>query len=116
MGQDRRWPKIAAWPKMAVWSNIEVWPKITVLLKITVQDHGVRQYTALSASFTGPESPDSGVAPTPTPLVLLHGFTQTGASWAPIVAELQGRGPIIVPDAARPWGVVSGEGGPMAYG
>jgi 2-succinyl-6-hydroxy-2,4-cyclohexadiene-1-carboxylate synthase len=30
---------------------------------------------------------------------LLHGFTQTGASWAPIVAELEGRFPIIVPDA-----------------
>ncbi len=33
------------------------------------------------------------------PLVLLHGFTQTGASWAPVVAELQGRRPIILPDA-----------------
>jgi 2-succinyl-6-hydroxy-2,4-cyclohexadiene-1-carboxylate synthase len=33
------------------------------------------------------------------PIVLLHGFTQTGASWAPIVAELRSRSPIIVPDA-----------------
>jgi 2-succinyl-6-hydroxy-2,4-cyclohexadiene-1-carboxylate synthase len=56
----------------------------------------VRQYTALSASFTGP-APGSG--PSTRPLVLLHGFTQTGASWAPIVAELEGRSPIIVPDA-----------------
>jgi len=61
------------------------------------QDHGVRQYTALSASFTGPESTSSGSAT--RPIVLLHGFTQTGASWAPIVAELRSRAPIIVPDA-----------------
>ena len=60
------------------------------------QDHGVRQYTALSASFSGP-APGSG--PPTRPLVLLHGFTQTRASWAPIVAELQGRSPIILPDA-----------------
>ena len=57
----------------------------------------MRQYTALSSSFTGPASPSSGSAP--LPLVLLHGFTQTGASWAPIVAELGSRAPIIVPDA-----------------
>jgi 2-succinyl-6-hydroxy-2,4-cyclohexadiene-1-carboxylate synthase len=56
----------------------------------------VRQYTALSASFTGP-APGSG--PTARPVVLLHGFTQTGASWAPIVAELEGRFPLIIPDA-----------------
>jgi 2-succinyl-6-hydroxy-2,4-cyclohexadiene-1-carboxylate synthase len=60
------------------------------------QDHGVRQYTALSASFT---SPVSGSGPPTLPVVLLHGFTQTGASWAPIVAELKGRSPIILPDA-----------------
>jgi len=58
------------------------------------QDHRLRQYTALSASFTGPAA-----GPTARPLVLLHGFTQTGASWAPIVAELQGRFPIFLPDA-----------------
>ncbi len=61
------------------------------------QDHRVRQYTALSASFTGPASPSSGSAI--RPIVLLHGFTQTGASWGPMVAELRSRAPIIVPDA-----------------
>jgi len=54
----------------------------------------VRQYTALSASFTGPSSGSAA-----RPLVLLHGFTQTGASWAPVVAELGSRLPIILPDA-----------------
>lgn len=58
------------------------------------QDHRVRQYTALSASFLGPTA-GSATAP----VVLLHGFTQTGASWAPIVGDLQRRFPIILPDA-----------------
>jgi 2-succinyl-6-hydroxy-2,4-cyclohexadiene-1-carboxylate synthase len=31
--------------------------------------------------------------------VLLHGFTQTGASWAPVVEALHGRFPIVLPDA-----------------
>ncbi len=60
----------------------------------------MRQYTALSARFTGPAGParpSSG--PATRPIVLLHGFTQTGASWDPIVAELGSRAPIIVPDA-----------------
>ncbi len=34
-----------------------------------------------------------------TPLVLLHGFTQTGASWAPVLEALRGRFPVVVPDA-----------------
>lgn len=40
--------------------------------------------------------------PVPTgaePLVLLHGFTQTGTSWGPVVHALEGRFPIFVPDA-----------------
>ncbi len=40
--------------------------------------------------------------PVPTgaePLVLLHGFTQTGASWGPVVDALEGRFPIFLPDA-----------------
>src|SRR5215210_6768350 len=31
-------------------------------------------------------------------LVLLHGFTQTGRSWAPLIAELQGRYRCFAPD------------------
>ncbi len=54
----------------------------------------MRQYTSLSASYSGPAWGSKAL-----PLVLLHGFTQTGASWAPVVAELQGRFPIILPDA-----------------
>jgi 2-succinyl-6-hydroxy-2,4-cyclohexadiene-1-carboxylate synthase len=34
-----------------------------------------------------------------TPLVLLHGFTQTGASWAPVLEALPGRFPVVLPDA-----------------
>jgi 2-succinyl-6-hydroxy-2,4-cyclohexadiene-1-carboxylate synthase len=40
--------------------------------------------------------------PVPTgaePLVLLHGFTQTGASWGPVVDALEGRFPVFLPDA-----------------
>jgi 2-succinyl-6-hydroxy-2,4-cyclohexadiene-1-carboxylate synthase len=33
------------------------------------------------------------------PLVLLHGFTQTGTSWVPVVEALSGRFPIVLPDA-----------------
>jgi len=33
------------------------------------------------------------------PLVLLHGFTQTGQSWAPVVDALAGRFPLVLPDA-----------------
>ncbi len=34
------------------------------------------------------------------PLVLLHGFTQSGASWAPVVDALAGRAlPMVLPDA-----------------
>ena len=32
-------------------------------------------------------------------LVLLHGFTQTGASWGPVVDALQGRFSLVLPDA-----------------
>jgi 2-succinyl-6-hydroxy-2,4-cyclohexadiene-1-carboxylate synthase len=32
-------------------------------------------------------------------LVLLHGFTQTSASWGPVVDELQGRFELVLPDA-----------------
>jgi len=36
----------------------------------------------------------------PAPLVLLHGFTQSGASWAPMVDALAGRAaPLVLPDA-----------------
>jgi 2-succinyl-6-hydroxy-2,4-cyclohexadiene-1-carboxylate synthase len=35
----------------------------------------------------------------PPPLVLLHGFTQSGASWAPVVATLAGRASLVLPDA-----------------
>ena len=34
-----------------------------------------------------------------TPLVLLHGFTQTSASWAPVLEALRGRFPVVLPDA-----------------
>jgi 2-succinyl-6-hydroxy-2,4-cyclohexadiene-1-carboxylate synthase len=36
---------------------------------------------------------------TQSPLALLHGFTQTGSSWASVVDELQGRFPLVLPDA-----------------
>lgn len=48
----------------------------------------------LSASYAG-----NVPGPGRTPLVLLHGFTQTGASWAPVVEALDGRFPVILPDA-----------------
>ena len=35
----------------------------------------------------------------PPPLVLLHGFTQSGASWAPVVATLAG----VAPAAMSSW-------------
>jgi 2-succinyl-6-hydroxy-2,4-cyclohexadiene-1-carboxylate synthase len=60
------------------------------------QHHGVREYTALAASFTEPVSASGSPN---RPIVLLHGFTQTGGSWAPIVAGLNDRSPIILPDA-----------------
>jgi 2-succinyl-6-hydroxy-2,4-cyclohexadiene-1-carboxylate synthase len=60
------------------------------------QHHGVREYTALAASFTEPVSASGSPN---WPIVLLHGFTQTGGSWAPIVAGLNDRSPIILPDA-----------------
>lgn len=31
-------------------------------------------------------------------LALLHGFTQTGRSWAPLVPALEGHGPVMTPD------------------
>ncbi len=49
---------------------------------------------ALSVTRTG----DAG-GQGPGPLVLLHGFTQTGASWAPVVEALHGRFPVVLPDA-----------------
>jgi 2-succinyl-6-hydroxy-2,4-cyclohexadiene-1-carboxylate synthase len=57
------------------------------------QDHGAKQYTALSASFTGLTTRSDAV-----PLVLLHGFTQTGHSWGPLLADLEPLFPIILPD------------------
>jgi 2-succinyl-6-hydroxy-2,4-cyclohexadiene-1-carboxylate synthase len=41
----------------------------------------------------------NGSGPDLSPLVLLHGFTQTGASWAPIVEALGGGFSFILPDA-----------------
>ncbi len=35
----------------------------------------------------------------PPPLVLLHGFTQSAASWAPVVEALTGRASLVLPDA-----------------
>ena len=34
-----------------------------------------------------------------TPLVLLHGFTQTSESWGPVIAALSRRRPLVLPDA-----------------
>jgi 2-succinyl-6-hydroxy-2,4-cyclohexadiene-1-carboxylate synthase len=48
----------------------------------------------LSARYAGHAS-----GPGLTPLVLLHGFTQTGASWGPVLEALDGHFPIILPDA-----------------
>ena len=42
---------------------------------------------------------NEGATQGPVPLVLLHGFTQTGASWAPVVSALHGRFPVVLPDA-----------------
>ena len=39
------------------------------------------------------------VQPAATPLVLVHGFTQTGQSWAPVIDALGEDIPLIVPDA-----------------
>jgi pimeloyl-ACP methyl ester carboxylesterase len=33
-----------------------------------------------------------------TPIVLLHGYTQTGHMWTPLVPSLTGRHTVIVPD------------------
>jgi 2-succinyl-6-hydroxy-2,4-cyclohexadiene-1-carboxylate synthase len=42
----------------------------------------------------------TGVAhPGEEPLVLLHGFTQTGSSWGPVVKSLAGRFSVLLPDA-----------------
>jgi 2-succinyl-6-hydroxy-2,4-cyclohexadiene-1-carboxylate synthase len=51
----------------------------------------------LSARFVdAPAGTGAGRAP----LVLLHGFTQSGASWAPVVDALAGRAaPLVLPDA-----------------
>jgi len=51
----------------------------------------------LSARFVdAPAGTGAGRAP----LVLLHGFTQSGESWAPVVDALAGRaGPLVLPDA-----------------
>ncbi len=48
----------------------------------------------LSARYAGHAS-----GPGLTPLVFLHGFTQTGASWGPVLEALDGHFPIILPDA-----------------
>jgi 2-succinyl-6-hydroxy-2,4-cyclohexadiene-1-carboxylate synthase len=37
--------------------------------------------------------------PTTTPLVLVHGFTQTGLSWSPVIDALGEGIPVVVPDA-----------------
>ncbi len=51
----------------------------------------------LSARFV--DAP-TGTGAGRVPLVLLHGFTQTGASWAPVVDALSGRlAPLVLPDA-----------------
>jgi 2-succinyl-6-hydroxy-2,4-cyclohexadiene-1-carboxylate synthase len=63
-------------------------------------------YIGLSAlSIDGAGGPDIGVGgprrrgDRPVPLVLLHGFTQSGASWGPLVGYLGGRLPLVLPDA-----------------
>ncbi len=57
--------------------------------------HGEEQYRALSSRLAGPVAA-SGSQP---PLVLLHGFTQTGRSWSPVVEALEERLPLVLPDA-----------------
>jgi 2-succinyl-6-hydroxy-2,4-cyclohexadiene-1-carboxylate synthase len=57
--------------------------------------HGEEQYRALSFGLAGPVT---GSRSQP-PLVLLHGFTQTGRSWSPVVTALQDRLPLVLPDA-----------------
>ena len=54
-------------------------------------------YIGLSARFVDGEGPTGGALA--RPLVLLHGFTQSGASWAPVVDALSGRAPLVLPDA-----------------
>ena len=45
----------------------------------------------------------------PADLVLLHGFTQTGASWDGVVRELAGRYRALAPDlGAGPWEAFAG--------
>jgi 2-succinyl-6-hydroxy-2,4-cyclohexadiene-1-carboxylate synthase len=58
------------------------------------EHHPEGEYRALSA-----RSVDQGPGPPHKPLVLLHGFTQTASSWAPVIDELHGRFPLVLPDA-----------------
>lgn len=59
--------------------------------------------TAAEASpaptYTGSASTYTGGTRISTPLVMLHGFTQTSQSWDPVIAALSRRRPLVLPDA-----------------
>jgi len=58
------------------------------------QDHLVAGYTQLSARYICSTARSSSPL-----LVLLHGFTQTGASWGPLSGALSHHFPLVLPDA-----------------
>jgi 2-succinyl-6-hydroxy-2,4-cyclohexadiene-1-carboxylate synthase len=57
--------------------------------------HGEEQYRALSSRLAGTVT----ASRSQPPLVLLHGFTQTGRSWSPVVEALEDGLPLVLPDA-----------------